>query len=81
VIEWIAVKDEIPPIVESFKDGTNFHGEVLGWFAYFYKENVRKTVLWTSDSTKPRWMVQAGSGYGASKEPPTHWMPLLPAPK
>lgn len=77
---WIKVEDRLPPVVESFPDGTNFHGQVIGWFPYFYKMNDRKCNLWTSDSTKPRWMVQGGDSYGQAKEPPTHWQPLLSAP-
>ena len=77
---WIAVADELPPISESFKDGTNFHGEVIGWFDQFYKYNDRTTALWTHPNTEPRWMVNAGGGYAKAKEPPTHWRPLLSAP-
>ena len=80
MIKWIEVKDELPPIVEGFKDGVNFHGQVIGWFPYFYKQNDRKTSLWTCEGTEPRWMVQGGDSYGKAKEPPTHWMPLLPPP-
>ena len=77
MIRWHAVADELPPIVESFKDGMNFHGQVIGWFPYLFKMNDRKCALWTCEGTEPRWMVTAGDGYGQAKAPPTHWMPLL----
>lgn len=78
--EWISVEARPPPVVESFKDGTNYHGTVEGWFAQFYKNNARHTSLWTSDEGQ-RWMVSGGEGYGPAKVPPTHWRPYPDPPE
>lgn len=76
---WVRVQDELPPVIESFKNGMNYHGQVIGWFPYFYKSRDRKTTLWTCKNTKPRWMVSGGESYGKAKEPPTHWrLPIEP---
>lgn len=80
VIRWRVTADELPPVVESFSNGMNFHGAVIGWFPYFYKHNDRDCALWTCKGVDDRWMVAGGDGYGKAKEPPTHWMPLLSAP-
>lgn len=71
--EWISVEERLPPIKERFTD-VNYHGEVEGWFAQYYKRNARHTCLWTSDKGQ-RWMVSSADGYGPAKEPPTHWRP------
>ena len=85
--DWISIKDGgLPPIQERFEDA-NYHGEVEGWFAHFYKHNSRRTCLWTdhdgdgnSDSASQRWMVNGGEGYGPSSMPPTHWRPYPDPP-
>ena len=80
-MKWIKVEDELPPITESFKDGMNYHDKVIGWFVYFRKDNARECCLWTCKGVDDRWMVSGGEGYGISREPPTHWMPLITAPE
>ncbi len=71
--KWIACGQELPPVVESFNDGTNAHGSVEGWFPNFARHQRRDTYLFTHPDTGPRWMVSYGGGYGKAKEPPTHW--------
>jgi len=66
---WVSVQDALPSIVESFRDGTNYHGLVEAWYHQFEKHNRRESALWTSDSTKPRWVVNGV----AQKIAPTHW--------
>jgi hypothetical protein len=79
VSEWVSVEDRLPPIVETFKDGTNYHGVVDAWFPHYHKMNCRRVTLWSSAETGQRWSVN-GAEYGPS-HPPTHWMPLPEAPK
>ncbi len=78
---WIKVEDELPPITESFPDGTNFHAEVVGWFPQFMKGKARSTCLWTSDSTVPRWMANCADGYAHVRPGPTHWRDHPGAPE
>ena len=80
-IHWRLTAEELPPVAESFKDGMSYHDTVIGWFTYFHKDNARECALWTCEGIDDRWMVSGGEGYGKAKEPPTHWMPLLPAPE
>lgn len=79
---WISVQEDLPPVQESFDDGGVLHGEVWGWFPYFYKYKARLCNLWTdSNSENERWTVVAGDGTGTANEPPTHWRPKLRAPR
>jgi len=66
---WVPVEVALPDVVESFKDGTNYHGLVDAWYAQYDKHNRRESALWTSNTTKPRWIV----GGVAQKVAPTHW--------
>jgi len=72
---WISVQDALPSIIETFRDGTHYHGLVDAWYDQFEKHNRRESALWTSDSTKPRWVVNGQR----QKIPPTHWR-YLPGP-
>ncbi len=79
VTGWVACKGELPPVVESFKDGTNYHGAVLAWYPQFYKSNARNSTLFTHKNTGPRWQIV---GAGETNElAPTHWLPLIPPPE
>ena len=71
--QWIRVTDELPACVERFRDGTEYHGKVEGWFPYFAKNNRRDTSLFTHPEEPPRWMVSGAEGLARAKEPPTHW--------
>ena len=75
---WISVKDGLPPVLESFKDGTNYHGVIEAWFPHYYKNNCRRVTLWSSDETEPRWVVSQAEEL--PKDPPTHWRSLHVTP-
>lgn len=76
--DWISVKNRLPPMQERFT-GVNYHGEVEGWFAQYYKRNARHTCLWIDDDGQ-RWMVNSADGYSPAKVPPTHWRPYPDPP-
>lgn len=76
-MEWVRVDDRLPPILETFNDGTSYHGEVEGWFPKFYKNKRRPTALWTHPDTGPRWMGNQGNAF-VPIDAPTHWLIIEP---
>jgi hypothetical protein len=64
----------LPPIIESFKDGTNYHGNVNGYFAQFVEgRRWREVTLWTHAETGCRWVDPLG---GRVTPGPVAWVSI-----
>jgi len=61
---------ELPRVLESFSEGTNYHGVVQGFFPQFLEGHQwRSAAVWSHPDTGPRWMI---SEFGRV-DPPVCW--------
>ncbi len=64
---------KLPPVIESFDDGTNFHGAVKGFYPQFAEGHQwRNIVVWShpDPNVADRWLDTNVGNIG----PPVNWV-------